>query len=115
MAVDEATRKRRAAAQERTRSNGGIAPIERHGTAGIAKYWGCKCPECVAAVREYLEAGRLIRFQQTLANGGIAPVPAKLHGNYSTAQNWNCKCPKCLAARASSMRNRRRRNAERGE
>lgn len=42
---------------QKTRRNGGIAPVKRHNRNTYAN-WGCQCPVCLAAQEAYAESRR---------------------------------------------------------
>ena len=64
-----------------------------HGTVTEYNDNGCRCFECLAAIRERRQQRR--RLAQ--ANGGIYPGPIT-HGLPGTYGNYGCRCPACNEA-----------------
>lgn len=93
-----------------TRANGGIAPVERHGTTNTATNWGCLCGPCRETRTVQTKRAKKARFARTAANDGVAPVEA--HGIRSTYTDWGCKCDACRSAATAYSRQVRARRRE---
>jgi len=79
----------------------------RHGTVNGYANQHCRCELCRAAHRTDQSVQRAKRIARTVANGGIAPPPAK-HGAPSTYGNWRCSCEPCREAHTRASQQRKR-------
>lgn len=79
-------RKARAKRYERTRLNGGVAPIEKHGIK-TAQNWGCSCPTCSGEIRD-MNIGYRGKYKETHARHNARTLNRKQAETLEGATRW---------------------------
>ena len=74
-----------------------------HGTYTSHNYYGCRCDECQAAYKRYMEDTKDRRREY---HKGLAQTPFEdvAHGTYYGYSKLGCRCPSCTEARREYSR-----------
>lgn len=82
-----------------------IMTPEQHGTPSGYNYHGCRCSNCVDAIRTYTREYRDRKRSE--------PTPDHVHGTWNGYRTYGCRCERCRALMDEKNRVSREATAER--